>query len=70
MVELQRPTVQVEETVNRTVISCALHICVLLKNGKKKACVLRRPGQSFSAIHVGDTESMLKKVLWSDETKL
>ena len=71
--ELQRSTAQGGESVHRTTISRALHKSdlyrrvarrkPLVKKSHKKSCL------QFVRSHVGDTENMWKKVLWSERPK-
>ncbi|MCJ8737809.1 hypothetical protein PDJAM_G00028230 [Pangasius djambal] len=72
LVELQRSTAQVGESVHRTTISSALH-----KSGLYGRVARRKPHKphkkshlQFATSHVGDTTNTWKKVFWSDETKI
>ena len=72
--ELQRSKAQVGESVLRTIISCALHKSGFYgRMARRKSLLKERHKKSslqFARSHVGDTENMWKKVLWSNGTTI
>ena len=68
--ELQSSTAETGVSVHRTTISHTLH-----RAGQKKKKPLvsdknRKAHFEFAKRHVGDSPNVLRKVLWSDETKI